>query len=619
MAKYYLMEKAVQTFLSLDRLAQFSAFASMHSGHRILCTTVNSDRCYTQENYYKGLNIHLGRDFYRSAWRIEDTKIPVSDIRTVYSHIAKTYLGVFYHEFLHIVYTPLSYSANLYNRLNPNFAEFAHYIGNILEDVTIEGMGKILYPSSKPHLEALSEIHTCEAAVQAAAKAIKEEPDNPGTMIAFLMLLRRGYDISTLPEYPLYQDNEDFINWGSYKCVGTTDPELRIRRQIAFAKGLSDILEMKFPSKEAIDRPDLSSLKSESGPSKSMTKTVEDILRNLDAQENDYRNLYDQPKNNPIPSEEDIITENLTEVKAERSSNPRNGSGSSMDCVDLTTEAITTLANDDPVLRYSHIAEKLDRHKNTGGYISSYNKVVTRFNKQIVSVVSEIRKMKAHNNRAINHYQTSGKFDLKGVVKFNNYKYFKKKNAPSPEADLCFSILVDNSGSMIGNKSKLAGEALIILAEALNRLHIPFAVDAFTEGSSCVTIKLKEFKDNYDKVKTNMTLLTDQFNVNALSTFSGNIDEVNLMYIRDILLQQRPKDKVCIVISDGATCGDWRTLRKIAQGMEKSGITVLGIGIYDRNVEKIYDKHVVIKTPQDLQNLGAFLHKYLIQRIFKEV
>ena len=39
---------------------------------------------------------------------------------------------------------------------------------------------------------------------------------------------------------------------------------------------------------------------------------------------------------------------------------------------------------------------------------------------------------------------------------------------------LVFEILVDNSGSMHGSKAKLAGKALIIFCEALNRLRIPF-------------------------------------------------------------------------------------------------------------------------------------------------
>jgi hypothetical protein len=74
---------------------------------------------------------------------------------------------------------------------------------------------------------------------------------------------------------------------------------------------------------------------------------------------------------------------------------------------------------------------------------------------------------------------------------------------------------------------------------------------------------------------------------------------------------------MCIVISDGATCGSWQDLRKVAQNMEASGILMLGIGIYDKNVEKIYDNHIVLKDSNDLEQLAGFLNRYLVRHVFK--
>ena len=51
--------------------------------------------------------------------------------------------------------------------------------------------------------------------------------------------------------------------------------------------------------------------------------------------------------------------------------------------------------------------------------------------------------------------------------------------------------------------------------------------------------------------------------------------------------------------------------------MEAQGITVLGIGIFDNNVESIYKNHIILKTQQDLEGLGAFLNKYIVRKIFK--
>ena len=275
------------------------------------------------------------------------------------------------------------------------------------------------------------------------------------------------------------------------------------------------------------------------------------------------------------------------------------------------------LANDDPVSNYSHYADKLNKYVKTTQYLPEYNKVVREYDKQIRNVVAIIRKMLSQNNAGWSKFKMKGQFDVSTTYKKDNYKFFKKKNAPAPTADLVFEILVDNSGSMHGSKAKLAGKALIIFCEALDRLHIPFSVDVFTEGRSAITISLKDYNETYAKTKTNMTLFTQQFDVDKLCTWSGNIDEINLQYVSYDLLQRKEADKVLLVISDGATCGSWKTLKQVASNIEKQNVTVLGIGIFDNNVENIYSKHIVLREQKDLEGLGAFLNKYLIGKIFK--
>lgn len=620
MTKYYLLDKAIATFLNSDRLYKFSMFARSHSGQALDIISNSNVGCYTHQDWYGGMKIVLGRRFYPEAFQVPD-KIDVMDIKTVYKHMAQVYLALFFHEFFHVLYTDMSYARRMYNRMDRNFVEFAHNVVNILEDVTIEGTGSIEYPIAISYLNVLNTVHIREDVIEKVSNEIQSNPDNPGTLLSFLLLLARGYDVSTLPRYELYENNKSFIKWGAYKCINSINARQRFDRQIAYANQLIKILDLKAPNKDEVDNPNNSNVGDYSGPSKDMSPVSKDILKPLN-QMSQEQNTSCDVSNHPQDTAEDLVDEDLKEprkeIQAERGGHQETNEGhSGFDNTDLTKEAITTLANDDPVTKYTHVASRIDRHKNTACYLSQYNEVVKKYEAQIRKVVAQIRKMKGENNTSWNHFQMKGKFDVTTTIKRGNYKFFKTKNAPSKEADLVFEILVDNSGSMSGKKSKLAGEALIIFAEALNRLHIPFAVDAFTEGSSCVTIKLKEFNDSYNKVKTNMTLLTEQYDVRELATFSGNIDEVNLMYVRDILNQQRQQDKVCIVISDGATCGSWKDLRKVAQRMEAQGITVLGIGVYDENVKDIYTNHLILKTQQDLEGLGAFLNKYLVRKIFK--
>lgn len=614
MAKYYAYDKVVDTVLSPSRLYTFNRVANSRSGDVLNVVAKKEDSCYTHNDYWDGMTICLGRDFYKVAWGIDD-KISVMDIREKYKHIGQTYVGVFYHELGHVLYTDMNFMYETYRYLNPAFKEFAHMVSNILEDVTIEGSLKKLYPYTSLYLDVLNTIHTREEVLNVVRDNITNSPTNPGTLLSFLLLLSRGIDISSLPQYKLYEDNKEFIKWGAVKCINTINARLRHRRQLAYAQQLCKILNMEIPDSNALEDP--KGFEGEAGPKSGINKSSSKILDALKKMSREGQEFT--PSQLKQDSVSNIVDSELKEYKARRQ-DPTELSKEERDSIgntDLSESDISMIANDEPVTRFTHRSDRLDNFCGTSQFLKEYNYYVQKHIREIGAVVSQIRKMKAQNNSGWAHYKTSGKFDVSTTYKQGNYKFFKQRKAPAPEADLVVEILVDNSGSMSGNKSKLAGEALIIFCEALNRLRIPFAVDAFTEGRSCITIKLKEFNDDYNRVKTNMTLLTEQFHVDKLCTFCSNVDEVNLRYVRDILNKQPQKDKMCIVISDGATCGDWRDLRKVAQNMQDSGILMLGIGIYDKNVEKIYDNNIVLKTSKDLEQLAGFLNKYLVHHIFK--
>lgn len=618
MANVIPIQKFVNAALSLQQLKRMSNFATAKAGKDVRVISNPENQCFSYDDWYTGMNIQLGRKFYQDTFN-DHADVPVVDMKPKYHRVASILYGAYYHELFHVLYTPFKYAQEQTRRCSEYFRHFAHQVSNILEDITIEGTGMNRYPVSIPYVEMIRECFTQDSQIDMVRQAITNEPDSPGTMLAYLLHFCRETDMTQFPQYKLWEDNKAFIEWGAYKCINTIDPFLRTRRQLAFAIELCKILEMKEPSKDNMENPDMSQMESQSQglTSKSMgglgSKATKPMGNFTDVAEKGPS----YAKTKPEESDDDIkTTEELKEMKAQRDSSGSSG-GECPTNADLTREGITMMANDDPVSRYSHFADRLNKYVKTDQFLPEYNKVVREFDTQIRQVVAIIRKMYATNNTSWNHYKMSGKLDSSTFYKKDNYKIFKKKNAPAPAADLVFEILVDNSGSMHGTKAKLAGKALIIFCEALNRLHIPFSVDVFTEGNSAVTISLKDYSESYDKQKTNMTLFTEQFDCRQLATWCGNIDEINLQYVSQELLNQKQKDKVLIVISDGATCGSWKDLKVTAENIEKRGITVLGVGIFDRNVENIYSKHVVLKEQKDLEALGAFLNKYLIGKIFK--
>ena len=613
----YPISKFVNAVLSFKSLNKMSNFATAKVGKDVRVLALPESSCYSYDDWYSGMNIRLGRTFYVETFN-DHNAVSITEIRSKYKRIASIYYGAFYHELFHVMYTPFRYAQEQTTNCPVHFKEFAHRVSNTLEDITAEGTGCNRYPDAKPFIEALASCFKEPIQLDFCSEAITKEPDSPSTMLAYLLLFCRDTDMTQFPDYKIWNDNKEFIEWGVYKCINTIDPYLRIRRQLSFALELYKILDMKEPSKDNIEEPDMSKMQSESNgiPNKgsgSLGDKVTEVLNNL----TDVAKRGPQQDTKPEETDKDIKQpEELQVTKAQRGDGSAPPEGSLFNA-DLTQEGITILANDDPVSHYSHYTDKLNKYVDTTKYLPNYNKLLDEIEPLIRETVSIIRKMIATNNSSWNHYQMSGKLDSSTFYKKGNYKIFKKRNAPSIIADLVFAFAVDLSGSTKGEKAFFAGIALIALCEALNRLHIPFSVDGFTEGNAAVTVSLKDYNESYDSVKTNMTLFTEQFRCRELSTWCGNIDEVNLQYISQKLMDRPEKDKVLVVISDGATCGSWKDLKQTAENIEKRGVTVLGIGLFDDNVKDIYKNHMIIKTRKDLEGLGYFLNKYLIGKIFK--
>ena len=67
------------------------------------------------------------------------------------------------------------------------------------------------------------------------------------------------------------------------------------------------------------------------------------------------------------------------------------------------------------------------------------------------------------------------------------------------------------------------------------------------------------------------------------------------------------------MISDGETCGDNAALRRVVDGIKKSGIAIIGLGIQSRAVSTIYPEYKLFDTEQSLQELPEYLTQELLK------
>lgn len=190
------------------------------------------------------------------------------------------------------------------------------------------------------------------------------------------------------------------------------------------------------------------------------------------------------------------------------------------------------------------------------------------------------------------------------------------------------SLVVDNSGSMRGDKMKTAMMASFALARTLDRVGIKHEIIGFTTagfGSHNIPHEImeamyeevraskikydrdcplampiyKSFDDRLDvTVKSRIA-----YAMSAQQGLAGNIDGESIRIAANRLHTRREKRKVMIVLSDGQPAGSYRSgehLRATVNQLKVEGIETVGIGIMDASVSAYYDNHVVLRNLLDL-------------------
>lgn len=192
------------------------------------------------------------------------------------------------------------------------------------------------------------------------------------------------------------------------------------------------------------------------------------------------------------------------------------------------------------------------------------------------------------------------------------------------------TLLVDNSGSMHGNKCRLAMVASYALSSTLERVKINHEVIGFTTGHYSHSAELNEALRREHEATTRKGVHYDRtvplvmpiykafgerispevkrrfaFTMNAQAGLAGNIDGESLQIASERLVRQPEKRKVILVLSDGQPAGGTNSgphLKAVVKDLNKSGIETIGIGIMDQSVRHYYEKHIVLSNVNDLPN-----------------
>ena len=213
-------------------------------------------------------------------------------------------------------------------------------------------------------------------------------------------------------------------------------------------------------------------------------------------------------------------------------------------------------------------------------------------------------------------------------VSQNDPRVFTQKQVHRSK-DTAVTLLVDNSGSMKGNKMTTAMISAYALSATLNRVKIVHEMIGFTTGgfgysrnSPALKAVQEEYamskkRIDYDRVEPLVMPIYKSFEErldaivkariayakNAQQGLWGNIDGESLMIAASRLALRPESRKVIMVLSDGQPAGGRKSgphLKGVARHLDENGFEVVGIGIQTNAVEKYYENHVVLNNLNDL-------------------
>lgn len=246
--------------------------------------------------------------------------------------------------------------------------------------------------------------------------------------------------------------------------------------------------------------------------------------------------------------------------------------------------------------------------------ISQYNMVKTpllKISQRLQSNLLEVLE-KRRNGEKLSHLPYGRRFESKYLY-LNDGSYFSRNRLPDEAVDLSVALLVDQSGSMYGERIGMARQTAIILYDFCKGLGIPVTIYGHNEDFSrhVNLFSYAEF-DSLDH--------QDCYRLMDISSGGGNRDGAALRFVAEHLCQRPEEIKLLFLISDGQPSGTGYSgtiaeadLRGIKNEYRKKGLILFAaaIGEDKERIKRIYQDGYLDIT--DLNKLPKLLPRMIAE------
>lgn len=206
--------------------------------------------------------------------------------------------------------------------------------------------------------------------------------------------------------------------------------------------------------------------------------------------------------------------------------------------------------------------------------------------------------------------------DMLHVIKHSRSIFVDEEIIPGYELD--FGILIDESGSMYGDKIQKAQVAALGLALALrDESHINLYVYGHTANTDGAPIMLYKYFDSKDKRMQNLNTMF------SIESRANNADGYAINHMGTIMKKSKARNKVLVVISDGQPNAQGyggspaiSHVNSIVSKLESQGIFVIQVAIDSVDSDKMF-KHYIPYNAKNPVDLGVSMRKILGKKLIE--
>lgn len=282
---------------------------------------------------------------------------------------------------------------------------------------------------------------------------------------------------------------------------------------------------------------------------------------------------------------------------------------------ELDKAQMDAIRNCQQPLIHQNIRTKVVRHhpEDREAYMEMYDEVAPYVRSLIAEITALLRE---YNEEGVQHHKRFGPIVEATEAYRPDNAFFAKKKLPEDRPNMAMCVLIDQSGSMYGQKLDMAKQAVVMLERFAAGVGVPLMVAGhYSNYGGSITLDIYSDFTSAQPEK-------DRYTLASIYSSGCNRDGMAIRLCAD-MLAKRPEDiRLMVVISDGAPADFGYSgkeaeddIKKTLAEFRRKGLLIYGAAIDDDRdvIQKLYGSGFLSIT--DLRSLPKTMVRLLRQNI----